>query len=273
MPLDEFRAINRDNWDSRVDIHVGSEEYSVADYISDPQHISSVVCFDKAKLGDVTGKSLLHLQCHIGTDTVSWARLGATVTGLDFSEKAIAAARRLSEEAGTPASFIVSELYDAPQLPVGPFDIVYTGVGAICWLPDIRGWARVVAGFLESGGTFHMREGHPVLWSLDWEDPDGKLALKYPYFEGRPNEFEEEATYAGAGVVSSPKTYDWNHGMGETLTALIDAGLSIEHVEEYDFCEWKAMDTMVEIGDGRWSYPEGHLRVPLMWSVLATKRS
>ena len=269
MPLDHKRSVNRANWDSRVGIHVASEQYGLDRY-KDPNHLSDVVNFDKALLGPLHGKTAIHLQCHIGTDTISLARLGAEVTGVDFSEKSIEAARRLSESSGTPATFVVSELYDSPKVVGRRFDVVYTGVGAICWLPDIRGWADVVAAFLKPGGSFYMREGHPVMWALDWDDAE-KLSLKYPYFEGAPTEFEESETYAGDGVVASPKTYDWNHGMGEILTALIDAGLRIDHVEEYDFCEWQGISQMVEGEDGRWRLPPDKGRYPLMWSVAATR--
>jgi SAM-dependent methyltransferase len=271
MSLDEYRSVNRDNWDSRVDIHYRSETYGVEKFVENPDHLSDVVAFDRAKLGDVSGKQLLHLQCHIGTDTVSWARLGADVTGTDFSEKAIDAARKLSADSGTPARFLVSELYETPSIVNETFDVVYTGVGAINWLPDIRGWAQVVSRILVTGGTFYIREGHPLMWALDWEDPDNKLSLIYPYFEDEPIPFEAEATYAGEGVVASPKTFDWNHGIGETLTALIDGGLRIERVEEYEFCEWQGMEDMALDADGHWRLPPGRPRIPLMWSVLATK--
>lgn len=270
MPLDEQRLTNRANWDSRVEIHYSSEEYGVQSFRDDPDHLSDVVRFDKDKLTEVDGKRLVHLQCHIGTDTVSWARLGADVTGVDFSERSIEAARRLSEEAKTPARFVVSELYEAPQVLDQTFDIVYTGVGAVCWLPDIKGWAEVVSALLEPGGRFYIREGHPVMWALDWEDEE-KLALEHNYFEGEPIEWEESTTYAGAGEVTSPKTYDWNHGIGQTLTSLIDSGLRIDRVEEYQFCEWQGIAQLVEGEDGRYRLPDRPGRLPLMWSVLATK--
>lgn len=271
MPLDEYRLANRDNWDSRVDIHYGSDEYGVERFRSDPGHLSDVVAFDKGKLGDVSGKRLLHLQCHIGTDTISWARLGAMVTGVDLSEKSVAASRRLSEEASTPARFVVSELYAAPDVLPEKFDIVYTGVGAICWLPDIAGWARVVASFLDPGGTFYMREGHPMMWAMDWEDPS-RLVVREPYFETEePLAEVEEETYAGEGTVASPLNYGWNHGIGETLDALIRAGFRIERVEEYDFCEWQGLEQMVQGEDGRWRLPDRPELLPLMWSVLATR--
>ncbi len=269
--MDKHRLVNRDNWDSRVPIHFDANGYRV-DRFSDPEHLSDVVRFDRDQLGDLTGKTLVHLQCHIGTDTISLARLGAEVTGVDFSEKSIEAARKLTSIADTPARFVVSELYDVPEVLPETFDVVYTGVGAICWLPDIAGWARVVAGLLNPGGMFYIREAHPILWALDFENgDDGRLCFKYAYFEGEPDEFDETETYAGEGVVTSPKTFGWNHGIGETLTALLDAGMRLDAVREYDFCEWQGLDNMVEDETGRWRLPEDSLQIPLMWSILATK--
>ena len=271
MPLDEYRLANQANWDSRVALHYGSDEYGISRFIADPDHLSGVVGYDREKLGDVSGKRLLHLQCHIGTDTISWARLGADVTGTDLSPKSIEAARKLSEESGTPARFEVSELYDTRAVIDEMFDIVYTGVGAICWLPDIREWARVVASFLEPGGVFYMREGHPMMWALDWEDTE-QLRVTMPYFETEePDAEEEEETYAGEGKVSSPLNYGWNHGLGETIDALIQAGLRIDRVEEHDECEWQGLAQLVLEDDGLWRLPDRRERLPLMWSVLATR--
>ena len=270
MPLDEHQLANRANWDARVDIHYASDDYGIERFVADPNHISDVVTLDKERLGDLSGKRLIHLQCHIGTDTISLARLGAEVTGIDLSEKSIEAARRLSADSGTPARFFVSELYDAPSVVPEKFDIVYTGVGAICWLPDIVGWARVVASFLEPGGRFHMLEGHPMMWSLDWEDTE-RLSVIYPYFETlEPVAEVEEATYAGEGVVSSPLNYAWNHGIGETLTALLDVGFRIDAVEEHDFCVWQGIGQMIQGDDGHWRLPTNTERLPAMWSVSAT---
>lgn len=272
MPVDRHREVNRANWDARVDIHLGSDVYGIQRFIDDPAFVGEVVRFDSAKVGDVAGKRLLHLQCHIGTDTIGWARLGAEATGTDLSPKSIEAARRLSEETGTPARFVEAELYDTRQVLAETFDVVYTGVGAISWLPNIGEWAEVIAAMLESGGTFFMREGHPIMWTLDDERDDDLLVIRYPYFETRePIAWSEDFTYAGEGVVSSPDTFEWGHGMGETIQALIDAGLRIDRVEEYDFLEWE-FGPINQLGDdGRYRLAEGRERLPLMWSVLATK--
>jgi SAM-dependent methyltransferase len=272
MPLDHYRKTNRANWDSRVDSHYGSELYGIDRFIDDPNFVGEVVSFDAKKVPDVSGKRLLHLQCHIGTDTLGWARLGADVTGVDLSPKSIEAARRLSSECGTPGRFVVSELYDAPSTLPEHFDIVYTGVGAICWLPDIKGWAEVVASFLEEGGMFYMRECHPIVWALDYERDDNELVIKYPYFEqSEPLAWSEEITYAGDGVLSSPEIYDWNHGMAQVLQALIDVGLRIDQIEEYDALEWEAGPVNQLGEDGQFRLAEGRERLPVMWSVLATK--
>lgn len=158
MPLDAFRQANQANWNERTHIHAASRLYHLDGYIADPHKISGVVQFDMPDLGDVSGKTLLHLQCHIGTDTLSLARLGATVTGIDFSPDAITVARQLSAACETPARFEVAELYDTPNVIRETFDIVYTGVGALTWLPDIAAWGRVVAALLKPGGMLFVRD-------------------------------------------------------------------------------------------------------------------
>ena len=169
MPFDRYRSANLANWEDRTPVHLASRLYDPGGFIADPARITGVVAFDAARLAPhldpdgVTGRRLLHLQCHIGLDTLSWARLGAEVTGVDFSPAALAAARRISAEAATPGRFVEAELYDAPEALPERFDVVYTGVGALNWLPDILGWAQVVGRFLAPGGLVYLREGHPML--------------------------------------------------------------------------------------------------------------
>jgi SAM-dependent methyltransferase len=272
--VDEYRDANRANWDDRVSIHWQPDAYDAPGFIADPDRISQVVALDRPYLGDVEGKGLLHLQCHFGHDTLSWARLGAVVTGLDFSPKAIQAAETLSKESGTPGRFVESELYDAPAALEGErFDIVYTGVGAINWLPDIAGWGRVVNALLAPGGIFYIREGHPVLWSLEWPEEDReRLEISYPYFEtAKPMEWDEDTTYEGTGTLDHTRTYEWNHSIAEIMGALTDAGLVIDLFEEHRRCIWKGHPWMVlDEEEGLWRMPDPDL-VPLMYSLRARK--
>lgn len=180
----DWRAINLANWESRVPLHTGADGYELAAF-DDPDHLSDVVRYDVVRLGPLDGLDVVHLQCHIGTDTVSLARLGArSTTGLDFSPSALMAARRLAERAGNAVEFVEADAYDAvTALGAERFDLVFTGIGAICWLPDIRRWAEVVAGLLRPGGRLFMREGHPMMWTLSDPRPDGLVVVEYPYFE------------------------------------------------------------------------------------------
>ncbi len=276
MPMDRHRATNRAMWDEAVPVHMAAPGYSVQKFL-DGQTVLHQRDIDE--MGDVQGQSLLHLQCHFGLDTLSWARLGARVTGVDFSEPAIAAARDLAAQANLEATFVLSELYDAPENVEGQFDIVYTGIGALNWLPDIKGWARVAAGFMRPGGRFYLVEGHPMLWSLDDEREDGGLVVSATYFETeKPNRWEGGADYADPKhSLENNLTFEWNHGLGEIVTALIEAGLSIEWVHEHRSVYWKALPHMISAsGEDRWEVKdEWRLpddqgdNVPLMYSISA----
>ena len=273
MPLDEYREANRDNWDDRVPIHVASNDYGVAAFKNDEDYVSPVVRFDAPLLGDVNGKSLLHLQCHFGLDTLSWARLGAAVTGIDFSPKAIEAARQLNADTSLSGRFVESELYDSPSALDEQFDIVYTSIGAICWVPEVRRWAEVVAHFLKPGGIFYIREMHPVLWSMDYERKDGLKCLKFPYFEkAEPMRWDDSQTYTdGETPLGHTVTYEWNHSMGEIITSLIDAGLRIEYLKEYPYTSGALGLPGVERGeDGMWRFPGSNDSFPMMYSIRAT---
>src|SRR6478736_8456973 len=212
--MDEYVATNLANWNSRVPHH--ELGYGLDAYRSDPTHLSGVVRFDVPRLGDVAGLDAVHLQCHIGTDTLSLARLGARMTGLDFSAPALDVGRQLAAACGTAIDYVCAEAYDAVEVLGGErFDLVYTGIGALCWLPDVRRWADVVAGLLRPGGRLFMREGHPVLWSLCDPRPDRLLVVEYPYFETDGILFVEHDTYAGTGAVASPRIIHFNHGLGD----------------------------------------------------------
>lgn len=274
--MDEHRSANLANWEARVPIHARSHTYDLAAFADDPDHLSGVVAFDRERLGDLTGLDAVHLQCHIGTDTVSLARLGARVVGVDFSPSALAVAAKLAASAGVDAEFAQSELYDVARALDGRrFDLVYTGVGALNWLPDVGRWAEVVASVLRPGGRLHLYEGHPMLGTLDDERGDQELVVKYPYFElDEPNRWVDAGTYTegdGDTEVSSPVSYEWNHGLGEVVQAVLDAGLALESLEEHRALQWRFWPWMDRTDDGRYQLPEGRARVPLMYTLRARR--
>jgi 2-polyprenyl-3-methyl-5-hydroxy-6-metoxy-1,4-benzoquinol methylase len=271
MSLDEFRQVNQVHWNERTHIHAASRLYDIDSYIADPHKISDVVQFDAADLGNVRGYTLLHLQCHIGTDTLSLARLGATVTGIDFSPDAIETARKLSVDCGTPARFEVAELYDTPHVINDRFDIVYTGVGALTWLPDIAAWGRVVATMLKPGGMLFVRDFHPMLWTIDDRQDTEALVVTYPYFETQPVRFENEYTYSDGDRLTHTVNYEWNHGLGEIVMSLIDNGLQLNLLREHKIAESRNLPCMVPDADGRWRLPHNEDRLPLMYTIRAAK--
>jgi SAM-dependent methyltransferase len=246
---DDYLVTNLANWNSRVPFH--EQGYGLDAFRDDPSHISTVVQFDLPRLPPVAGLDVVHLQCHIGTDTLSLARLGARMTGLDFSAPALDVARRLAADCGAEITYVESDLYGAVDALGGErFDLVFTGVGALCWLPDVRRWAQVVAALLRPGGRLFIREGHPVLWALCEPRPDGLIVLDYPYFEvpgGTP--FSDATTYVEhEGELASPDIVHFNHGIGEIITAVMDAGLTLTSFEEHRSVPWNPLaDEFVQV--------------------------
>jgi SAM-dependent methyltransferase len=275
MSTGDWRSINVANWESRVPLHTGPGGYDLAAF-DEPGHLSSVVRYDLPRLGRLDGHDVVHLQCHIGTDTISLSRLGATsVVGLDFSPAALAAARALAGRAGAAVEFVEADVYDAvAALGAERFDVVYTGVGAICWLPSIIGWAEIVAGLLRPGGRLFMREGHPVLWSMADPRPDGLLVIEFPYFETDGTLFTEDITYAGEGTLASPDTVGFNHGLGEIFNALWATGLQLTSFEEHREVSWNPLgEAMVPSVDhpGEYVLATGRDRMPLSYTLQAVK--
>ena len=271
----DHRGINRASWDERAPAHAASPDYALARFAEDPSYLSGVVRFDLPRLGDVHGLDGVHLQCHIGTDTVSLARLGARMTGLDFSEPALEEARRLAAAAGVEATFVLADVYDAPEvLGRGRFDLVFTGVGALNWLPDVRRWARAVAELLRPGGKLFMREGHPVLWALADSRPDGLLVLDHPYFEHEePSVWDEGGTYVQTDqVFATTVTHEWNHALAEIVTAVLAAGLELTMLEEHDSVPWDALPGQMEdIGGGEWRVSDRPERLPHSYTLQARR--
>jgi SAM-dependent methyltransferase len=274
--MTDYRDVNRANWDERAPAHAASADYDVQRFVDDPGHLSDVVRFDRPLLGDVTGLVGVHLQCHIGTDTISLARLGATMTGLDFSPKSLEQARLLSDRAGTPVEFIESDLYGAVDV-LGPdrFDLVYTGIGALGWLPSIDRWARTVSALLKPGGRLFIREGHPVLWSLEHGRADDLLVLDVPYFEtAEPQVWDEPGTYVDTDVeFAHTVTHEWNHGLGEIVTALLSHAMTITGLVEHRSVPWEGLPgKMRRVGELReWTLAERPERLPHTYTLQAVK--
>ncbi|MDQ3705735.1 MAG: methyltransferase domain-containing protein [Chloroflexota bacterium] len=264
--MDQYLESNRALWNAWTDLHERSPAYDVEGFKKGKFRLHSV---EKQELGDVSGKTLLHLQCHFGLDTLSWANLGATVTGVDFSDKAIALARRLSEETGIPATFVHSNVYDLPDVLEGQFDIVFTSYGVLGWLPDIDRWAQVVAHFLKPGGTFYIAEVHPIVWIWNADHPD-TLVREFSYFHKEPLRIETVGSYASAEDYRGVE-YGWNHTLSDYINGLIKAGLTIQQFDEYPFLTWKNFPWMVEDEQGYWRMPEGQESIPLMFTLKATK--
>jgi SAM-dependent methyltransferase len=226
------------------------------------------------QLGEVRGKTLLHLQCHIGTDTLSWARLGAIVTGVDFSAQSLAAARDLQAELGLEAAFVHANIYNLRDALRGEFDIVYTSRGILCWLKDLGEWARIIAHFLKPGGLFYIMESHPFLNSLEEEkDKPGELSFTYPYFH-RPEPTcwdDDEPDYADESYTPQHASYEWEWTISDIFSALIKAGLQVESFNEYDRLFFKRYPSMVEISPGWYQFPGYENKLPLIFTLIARK--
>ena len=229
---------------------------------------------EREEVGPVAGKSLLHLQCHFGMDTMSWSRLGARATGVDFSDAAIGLARELSAELGLDTRFVCSNVYDLPDALDEQFDVVYTASGVLVWLPDLTEWATVAARFLKPGGTFYLFEGHPLchIFADDDSLEDSELRVRNPYF---PNPAGTRYgangySYAGNETIPSP-SYEWRHSMAEIVNALLDAGLRLQFLHEFPFSNYRALPGMTRCRDGWFRLPAHHDSIPQMFSLKATR--
>ena len=260
---------NRKLWDEFVKINSRSEMYQLEEF---KKGLNKLNPLERTEVGDVEGKTLLHLQCHFGMDTLSWARLGATVTGMDFSPKGIKMAKSLSEELNIPGRFICCNLYDLPEHLDEQFDIVFTSYGVLCWLPDIPRWAKIIARYLKPGGFFFIAEIHPFAYVFDDEKEVTELKVRYPYFHSGPMEFVADGSYSDLITKIPPhKQYEWMHGMGEIITSLCDAGLKIDFLHEYPLACFSQFPFMKKGDDGNWRLPGKEELIPLTFSLKATK--
>lgn len=271
--MDEFIAANRLNWDERAKLHSTDETgaYRIAEVLSGG---SSLHAIEAAEIGDVAGKRLVHLQCHIGLDTISLAHRGAIATGLDFSDEALSSARSFSELAGRNVRFVQSNLYDAPAALGETYEAAYVTWGTVCWLPDIFRWAQVVADVLEPGGFLYFADSHPATLCL--EQIEGRLVPHYDWRTNRtaPIATDDTVTYTGdARRLTQTRNYNWMHPLCDIFSALTQAGMRIEWLHEHELLPYKLFPMMVPVVEpGLYRLPDGLPRLALSFSLKATKR-
>ncbi|WP_111709473.1 class I SAM-dependent methyltransferase [Lutibacter citreus] len=265
--LECYFEVNKDTWNKKVEIHKKSEFYDLESFKKGKSSLNS---YEINELGDVKGKSLLHLQCHFGQDTLSWSRLGATCTGIDLSDKAITEAKKLNKELGLSATFIESNLYDVPKNVSGEFDIVFSSYGVITWLPDLKKWGEIIASKLKKGGVFYLIEFHPIIWMFDFLQAPPKLIYSYSNKKVIYEEYKGTYTNNDADIIS--KEYAWNHGLGEVISALTSAGLEIEFLHEFEESPYNIFPDMEKTKDGKFQFKESERLFPLLFSIRAIKK-
>ncbi|MET9908108.1 methyltransferase [Streptomyces sp. NPDC006476] len=275
MTTDEharFMRVNQANWDARTPVHLASRFYGLDQDLDPARWFAS---FEWDDLGELSGRDVLHLQCHLGTETIAFAQRGARAVGLDFSAASVAAARDVAARAGVPVDYVQANVYDARQALDGrQFDVVYTGKGALCYLPDLQRWAEVVARLLRPGGHVYIVEFHPLLNSLGPKPAPGEgpeLLLRHDYLGGR-GAVHRDATHTytdGPAVEGATDSYEWMHGISEVMNALVEAGLTIRRLRESEELPWPRWPQMVRTASGWWRLPEP--RIPLLYGLLASR--
>lgn len=275
----DYLRANRANWDDRAVIHAASPDYDLQAFLDDPAHLSNVVRFDLPRLGDVRGVRGIHLQCHIGTDTISVSRLGARMTGLDLSPQSITEARGLAAAAGAEIDYVESDVYAAPAALGGrTFDLVYVSLGALSWLPSVDRWAGVVDAVLRPGGRLFIRDTHPMLDTMEPDATTGQPVPSWPYFEhAEPVVWHDEQTYAAPAPgsqarITHTETHTWSHGIGEIVSALLGRGLVLTLLQEHDsvpFCPFPGLMTRDDLGE--WRMTEHPERIAMSFTLGATK--
>ena len=267
--MDPYRRANRELWDEWAAINAGSELYRLAEFKAGGNKLHPL---EREEVGPVEERSLLHLMCHFGMDTLSRARLGAIVTGVDFSPEAIRMARELSAELGIPARFLCCDLYDLPEHLDETFDVVHTSYGVLSWLSELEGWARIVSRYLRPGGAFYIAEIHPACMLFDESVPSAEWRVGYDYFQEEVRSFDVKGSYADPSVaVKSLRSYEWFYTLGRVVSLLIREGLRIEFLHEHPFTVYQALPFLEKREDGYWHLPASMPRVPLLFSLRASR--
>lgn len=265
VPYEQARDGNRAFWDELTPVHLRS--YGVERFLAGERWLPKEML---AEVGDVSSLSLLHLQCHFGLDSLAWARAGAQVTGVDFSPAAIDAARDLAKQAGLPARFVCSDIYDLHSNLEGQFDIVFTSIGVLCWLKDLDAWAKKIAHFLKPGGFFYIMDAHPLLYTFD-DEGTWRFILSYfhnaaPYFWD-----DESADYMDPSYKTSAATYEWQWTISDIVNAVIGAGLSLEFFNEHEALSDPVYPEMKPRDDGLFTFPNMPVPLPVVFSLKARK--
>lgn len=256
---------NKELWNQRTLVHRDSAFYNLAGFKAGETVLTPI---ELGELGDVNGKSLLHLQCHFGMDSLDWARRGAVVTGVDLSDLAIAEATRLAGDMGLDARFVCCNVLDTAQYVEGEFDIVFTSYGTIGWLPDLLPWARVIGQKLKKGGCFYMAEFHPVLWMFD----DDFTRIQYAYENQGVIVTENGGTYTDRSAAITGKEYSWNHSISEVLNALTGAGLQLQFFNEHLYSPYPCFRNTTETEKGKWHIRGMEGKLPMVYSLMAVKQ-
>ena len=259
-----YLEINRKSWNERVDAHYASEFYDVEGFLKGKSSLNDI---ELELLGNVEGKKILHLQCHFGQDSISLARMGASVTGVDLSDKAIAKARELAEKTNTDAQFICCDLYDSPLHLDEKFDLIFTSYGTIGCLPDIDKWAKIVAQFLKPKGQFVLVEFHPLVWMFD----DNFEKIQYRYFHTEPIVEQESGTYADRGADIQGENITWNHGLEEVVNSLIQNDISIQSLTEYDYSPYCCFQHAVEMAPKKFRIAHLEDKIPMVYAIVGRK--
>lgn len=264
MESNNYKEINKNTWNNKVDVHVNSEFYNNQTFINGQNTVPPT---DLEALGDVNGKKILHLQCHFGQDSLSLARLGAQVTGIDFSDKAIEVAKNLNSQLGLNATFICCDVYETLEHINEQYDIVYTSYGTIGWLPDLDRWASVISTTLKPGGKLVFFEFHPVVWMFD----NDFTHIEYNYFKDEPIKEDESGTYADRYVEIEYSTITWNHSLSEVMQALINQNLQIEYFQEFDYSHYACFNNTVEFEPNKFRIQTFENKIPMMYGLVARK--
>jgi SAM-dependent methyltransferase len=254
----DYLDMNRIGWDRRAKAHIESAFYDVKGFLAGKTSLREI---ELDELGEVAGRSLLHLQCHFGLDTLSWARLGAICTGVDISPVAIEQAKGLTQKTGLEAQFVCSDIYSFQRGAVDPYDIVFTSYGAVCWLPDLNRWADVVSSNLVMGGTFYMVEFHPIY----------DLLAGYSYFNTEVPDVEEGGTYTENGADAVAELATWAHPLSNVVNALVSSGIRVERLKEFPFSPYNCFEGMTEREPGRFYLSHRGHDVPIVYSLAGRK--